>query len=657
MIGAQCPGPGRERRNVTNGLSGLRRAARSRLVPAKGARRHLAPGLSLDDFFARLKEHDVHYVVLRWFDSLPHVDPGEDIDLLVADEDLPFVRSLMTTRSGPQRTQKFDIYSVSGLPGSDFHGVPYYSPRFARAILDGGIWLRDRYRVPGPEQHYDSLAYHAVYHKGRASGLAAGPGADEERLPADHDYHAVLTELAERLGRPLDPTLDGLDRYLADRGERPPLDTLERLEPTNAWIHERFFAELPAVEDLWRGLAVFVLRERALPQVELAVAALDREGFEVLDVVELDPQQQAVAGHRLRGGNWAQGPWPLSGGLPAAFVIAYDVAPDLTGPDRHRDANQRIPQAKERLRTQLLDGVAPAALYNPVHSSDNPHQALDYLEVLDDDSYVELHLRPLVKQLVEACTFPFPVVRVLGGEARRAQVAVVEHPVHGASVCKLFRPAAERFFRRELRVREELSHLAVVPDLLEHGENWVLTSLYADDRSHARRQLPGRQDTQLTPEAVRSLTRFAGELHDRGLFLLDLSTHNLVTDPVAGLKVLDLEFLQEYQGTIPPLVEAYTFRGVPRGVDGYDLPRRTQLTQRVGGTVFHPAVSGSSVEALLQPHRLLDARRRALVQLGWYARFQARELRSSSRSALLSSRWGKDAKAIVRAVRRKHRTA
>jgi hypothetical protein len=639
---------------VTIGLSGLRRAVRGLVVPASGARRHLAPGLSLEDFFAQLKQRDVSYVILRWFDTLPDVDPDEDIDLLVADRDLAFVRSLMSTRSGPQGTQKFDIYSVSGLPGSDFHGVPYYAPRFAQAVLDNATWLRDRYRVPSAQDHYDSLAYHAVYHKGRASGLSAGTGPDGVRKPADHDYAAVLTALGTQLGRPVPPTLDSLDQYLADRDLRPPLDTLERLEPTNPWIHERFFADQPAVEDVWRGLAVFVLRDRARPQVDVAVETLDRQGFEILDVVHLDPAQRSTASHRLRGGNWAQGPFPRSGGGPATFIVACDVAPELAGPHPDRAANLRIQRAKERLRDQLVDGLAAGEMYNPVHSSDNPHQALDYLEILGG-SYAEDQLRPVVQRLVDACTFPYPVVRALSGEVRRAQVAVVDHPVHGPSVCKLFRPGAARFFERELRARKDLGDLAEVPDLLESGENWVLTSLYADDLSHVRRYLPGRQDAQLTRDASRALTRFAGELHDRGLFLLDLSTHNLVTDPAAGLKLLDLEFLQEYRGPVPDLAASYTFRGVPAGDGGYDIPQRTSLTQRAGGSAFHPAVSGASVEALLRPDRLLDAQRRTVVQFAWYGRFLARRLRNDARTTLGASRLGRDVRTVVRGVRRRRR--
>ena len=633
-------------------LSSVRRTVRGLVVPASGARRHLAPGLTLDEFFAELKAHDVCYVVLRWFETLPAVDAGEDIDLLVADEDLAFVRTLMTTRSGPQPTQKFDIYSVSGLPGSDFHGVPYYPPRFAREVLDGGTWLRDRYRVPSLQHHHDSLAYHAVYHKGHASGLSTGSIPAEVRQPTDHDYEAVLTELARRLGRPLHPTLESLDRHLAAVDLRPPLDTLERLEPTNPWIHDHFFAGQPTVDELWRGLAVFVLRDRAKAQVDEAVQALDREGFEILDVVQLDLEQRSRASHRLRGGNWAQGPWPLSGGSPATFVVAYDVAPDIDGSDADRHNNLRIPRAKEQLRARLLTGVTAAEQYNPVHSSDNPRQALDYLEVLDH-TYTEQTLRPVVEQLVATVQFPYPVVRRLPGSARRAQVAVVEHPVHGPSVCKLFRPGAARFLERELRGREELGHLPELPDLLERGENWAVTTLYADDRSHRRRMLPGREDAQLTRDASQRLVELARQLHHRGLFLLDLSTHNLMTDPVDGLKVLDLEFLHEYWGPVPALRDSYTFRGVAPGVPGYDVPKPTELTIGVGGSAFHPAITGASIDALLRPDRPLDAQRRVLVQSGWYGRFMVRRLRRATRTAVGASRVGRDVSTLLRGLSRR----
>jgi hypothetical protein len=632
-------------------VKNVARVARQRLARSRGARRHLPRGVELDDFFDALRERGVCYVVLRWFDTLPSVDPGEDIDLLVADEDLPFVHSLMTPRPGLRPGQKFDIYSVSGLPGSDFAGVPYYAPRFAREVLDGAVWLRGRYRVPSPEHHFATLSYHAVYHKGYASGLADGV-RDVARQTSDHDYEAVLAGLAAQLGTPVTPTLDSLDLHLAGRDLRPPLDTLERLEPRNPWIHDRFFAERPEVDDVWRGLAVFVLRERAAGQVDAAVHELDRQGFEVLEVVELDPRQREAASHRLRGGNWERGPWPVSGGGPSTYLVAYDVAPRLGDPDDGRGANQRIPAAKESVRARLLQGVDRGSLYNPVHSSDNPAQALDYLQVLADPD-LEAHLRALAGHLVEACTFPYPVLRVLPAQARRAQVAVVDHPELGLSVCKVFRPGAARFFEREVLGRTDLGDLPEMPELLEKGDRWFLTPLYDDDERHVRRHLPGSRDVQLTPEAARSLARFAVALHERGLFLLDLSTQNLVSDPSAGLKVLDLEFLQEYAEPVADPLDSYTFRGVPDTATGYDLPQRTRLVQGSGNSAFHPAVTGSSVEDLLRAPRPGDGLRRAGVQLWWYAKLLGRQRYVAARTVAGSSSWGRDLKALGRFAARR----
>jgi hypothetical protein len=645
---------------VTKAAGGLRSAVRRIIAEPGGARRYLSPDLDLEEFFARLRQNDVCYVVLRWFDSLPHVDPGEDIDLLVADQDLAFVRSLMSDRPGLRRTQKFDIYSVSGLPQSDFNNVPYYPPRFAQAVLDRGVWLRDRYRVPSLQDHYDSLAYHAVYHKGSASGLAGGTRPDEIPQTSDHDYAAVLTELGLRLDRPLPPTLDSLDRYLAERDLRPPLDTLERLEPSNPWIHARFFADQPDVDRVWRGLAVFVLRDRAQAQVEVAVRELDRQGFEVLDVVALDPAQREAASHRLRGGNWAQGPWPRSGGEPSTFVIAYDLVPDLDGPEGATAVNRRILRAKLQLRDRLLDALDPSARYNPVHSSDNAGQALDYLTVLGDPDVVE-RIRVRAQCLVDSSAFPYPVIRLLPGQGRRAQVALVEHPVHGVSVCKVFRPGAARFFERELRARKDLGDLPEVPELLDSGERWLLTPHYVDQGTHVRRPIPHYQEAQLTPAASRALTRFAVALHERGLFLLDLSTHNLISDARAGLKVLDLEFLQEYAEPAPHVGGSYTFHGVPAGVDGYDIPLIGRRERRWGpdgpsthvNPAFHPAVTGSSVQALLRPHRVLDERRRRAVQLLWYLLLSQKGAYSAALRTVRGSQLSKDVTTLRRMISRR----
>jgi hypothetical protein len=628
--------------------------ARHAILGSEGARRYLAPNLELPDFFRILKQRGISYSVLRWFESLPQVDPGEDVDILIADEHLEFVHSLLLARPMRRDSQPFDVYTVSGLPGSDYCEVPYYPPQFAQAVLADAVLVNDLYRAPSPEHHFLSLAYHAVYHKGLTSGLRASAASDDVRFASDHDYEAVLTGLAKQLDLSVDPTLDGLDRLLSLRGLQPPLDTLERLRPGNPWIHTRFFADRPSLDPKWRGLAVFVVRERAGDQIDLIASELNRHGFEVLETVQLDETQRTIAGRRIRGGNWAQGPWPVSGGGPVTFVIVYDVAPWLGKGDGGGETNLRIAEAKAKVRDRLLRDVDEGHKYNPLHSSDNPRQSLDYLDILDDPPLVA-RVGDAAAKLAEMCAFPFPVVRFLApnAPARRARVALVDHPVHGHCVCKVYRPGAIRFFERELRARTELSDLPEVPALLDKGDNWLISPFYKDDGNQILRSMPFmdafRNEVQLKPEVTRALARFAKDLHERGLFVLDLTTENLFSDPVAGLKIIDLEFLQEYQGPVPALSASYTFRGIPsRFAPLYDEPQEVPLTDTVGNQVFHPAVCGLPCRALLRPQRPHDEMRRKVTQRAWYLYFALSRPPFKVRGLLSRSKWGRRAVKLVK---------
>ncbi|MEI4197904.1 hypothetical protein [Roseovarius sp. E0-M6] len=193
----------------------------------------------MDLFFRRLDDEGIRVVVLRWFEALPHIAPGHDLDILIADDAIDRVQALMSCWPEGQRV---DCYSETGLRGTGYlppsaDNVPAFPPAIAAAILgtarrcDGGWW------VPGPREHALALAYHAIYLKGYASGLPP-----DDRTPSStigsHDYSAVLTELTARIGVPLEPpvTMSSLDRMLAREGWRPPPDHLRRLAARNPWI-------------------------------------------------------------------------------------------------------------------------------------------------------------------------------------------------------------------------------------------------------------------------------------------------------------------------------------------------------------------------------------------------------------------------------------
>jgi hypothetical protein len=606
-------------------------------------RRYLRPGLPLDEFFDELNRLGVRYAVLRWFETLPNVDPGEDIDILVADEDVQRLRPFLRSYLVPPATQKFDVYTAGGLSGSDFLTIPYFVPSFARDLLERTALERGRYRVPSEQDHFDSLAYHAVYHKGERSGLPADAAGEARSDEAEHDYAGVLAALARRLSIPASLTLEGLDTYLAEKGLRPPLDMLDKLSAANPWLRAR-------VEKLWGpadagmpGLAVFVLRERARHLIGQLHTELLSEGFKPLETVHLAGDALSRVSAGVRGGNWGQGPWPAAGGGPFAYVVAYDLSQSV-GEGTPEQAADRVTEVKLAIRDRLLDTLGPGERkFNPLHSSDDPRQALDYLAALDDPGIVT-RLQRRIAELHAAMTFPYPVVEVLDSRQRRAVTAVVRHPEHGECVCKLFYPDSSRFLERELRARTEFADLPETPELLESGPNYLLTPRYQDTGAHVRRSLPGLRHVQLTPRASAAMARLARDLHERGAFVLDLSTQNLMTDEVHGLTVLDWEFLQDLPSGRSPFAASPTVLGrVPAGSNA-DTPVGPQLGGG-RGVVFRPLFTGVPRAVLLRaPARLLPV----LAEPGMIALHAARLVR---RAVLLSAvRLRRGSPAAIKAV-------
>jgi len=220
----------------TNGTTRLMVLAVRTPRPHDKVRRFIPHRLQVDGFLRRLLAENIRHAVLRWFESLPKIEPGEDVDLLVDDEQLERVREILSSGVG---IQPVDLYSVSGRTGSDYRGRPYFPPPAAEELLANGVVHRNLCRVPATREHFLSLAYHAVYHKGYGSGLADDTESKHTGKTAEHNYYAVLTDLAKRLLVDMPITLGDLDQHLAGQGWRPPRETLQRLAEHNRWLQSR----------------------------------------------------------------------------------------------------------------------------------------------------------------------------------------------------------------------------------------------------------------------------------------------------------------------------------------------------------------------------------------------------------------------------------
>jgi hypothetical protein len=191
----------------------------------------IRPELTVLDFFDTLRQREACYVVLRWWEDLPYVEPGHDIDILVADEHISHIEDLLTHWPIGQRC---DIYSATGSLGFSYRPranlqnagdeVPFLPPHLAEQVLHRGHLYKDLVRVPSEQDHFFCLAYHATYVK--------------RSLQGSHDYARALSDLALSLGitLPQPITLQALDDFLAAHGWRPPPFMLAQLSRRRAWI-------------------------------------------------------------------------------------------------------------------------------------------------------------------------------------------------------------------------------------------------------------------------------------------------------------------------------------------------------------------------------------------------------------------------------------
>ena len=521
---------------------------RWRLSPRRSVPRFLPPSKDIRSFFAELNAVGCRYAVLRWFEELPLVHPGEDIDLLVHDDDVELIRTLLR---GKPRLRKFlggrhircDVYSVSGVRGTSYRGVAYYPPRLALRILEGAVVHSSGAKVPNPRDHFFSLAFHALYHKGFKSGIAAArPNLHPQGRP-EHDYAGTLRTLAAQIELKVDIEMDQLDEELARQGWRPPLDFIERLLPNDPWAKGRL-AALQSASSAPQGLAAFILRERVLHapgQLDAITELLREEGFNLLATKHLSVTEKETLGRELRGANWGAGPWVISGGLPAVAIAAIDVFPK--GPEaellkRHPTVdNQRVFVAKQRIRDLHNQGLAADQRCNIVHSADNCAQALGYIDAAMPE--MRQSILDAAKRLVDETHVPGEVVKCLSRSGRRAVVELIQHRSGRLAVRKRFRPGKEEFFERELGALKDLGRLCPdeVPSLLEYGNNYIIMPFYEDARSRFSRKL----GLPLPVPAMRKAMRAAKAFFDHGYVLGDFRPHNLIVEGRGRIKIIDFE--------------------------------------------------------------------------------------------------------------------
>lgn len=350
----------------------------------------LPKAIGIPAFLKWLRDENISYVVLRFFEKLPelHREAG-DLDLLVADEDKPKVEKYLNDNEHLAEEDAGDIrigmHSVSGEKGA----LPYYPPLLAAAMLDRAIEGPAGSRIPEPTDALNSLIYHTLYHskKGYASGIPSSLDAFIDTHP-ENDYLGEIQRMADVLGVEVGNSMEKLDEYMADVGWRPKLDTLAKMSWTNSWVRDRFFAPGTGVES--NGLAVFILRQWMVDRGHVADALeyIANQGYVVLRHKLLSDEEQHRAFVELRGGTWgANESGDTTDWMPAYAIVVIDTQ-CARMPASYSDGLERyrIRQLKELMRARYdTNGMSS------MHSTDTTHEAWEYIDICFTEDVSMLH--------------------------------------------------------------------------------------------------------------------------------------------------------------------------------------------------------------------------------------------------------------------------
>lgn len=545
---------------------GMKKPLRRLFPPKNKVRRYINPELGIAGAIAELNRRGVRYVVLRWFEDFPDWPDGEDMDFIVEDADFGLLEGPIVRYESPQAV---DVYTVSARSG--WNGMPCYPPHLARKMLEARVDRRGCW-VPAPREHFLSLCYHVVYHKSEASGLPVTRSEWEAAALREERYTATLRRLGDGLGYSFVPCLEDLLRILEREGWHPPVDTLRKLSLHSPWLKAIAAERETAAGD--GELMVFVVRETPI-RMGLWDFILDylkhpRNGLEILWSGSLAPEQKERAMESIRGGEWGRGPFPRSGGAPAAFIVAFDYHPIPCG-ERRRVTHPHVRNERAFLKEYVRDEINRMLLrtrrMNSIHGSDDETEAWDYLENVFDPSFVD-SLRAEVARRREAYRTPERVIRTLPTIRTRAKVEIVDW--HGqTAVRKTYKAGFERFAMREVGAYRTLGGKHPwIPDLLEAGDNYLILPYYED-------ALSGKPDSMRARELrrrEREIWDFLVFLYSEGFFLVDFHPSQLILTPRGEIKVVDFEYFYAYDVKPDSFIHSYQLVGVPPGFQG-DMPR------------------------------------------------------------------------------------
>lgn len=540
-------------------------------------RRYIHPKLGVEGFLKDIS--DLDYVVLRWFENLPYLEHGEDIDILISDKDLGKINKFLNGIKG--QGIPCDIYTCGGLPGTDYKKVPYFPVKIADNIIKNSVVHNGIVKVPDKVHHLLTMIYHILYHKGFDSGIPS-----QYELPAsckkpDHNYLEIVQDLAgkNKINIPAKITLENLDTFLNKNKWRPSKDTLKKLSKRNEWIEKHFFSSKEEIASHWNGFTTFIIRERGVPFLHEIKNFLWDDGFEIIYEGKIPENIRELSSPDIRGGNWNRGPYPTSGGKMAYVIATYDLHPrevkKYLAEKYPGITNARIAKTKTVIRSRINKFFKNEERCNVIHSADNPYDSLEYASQLIPDKINLIEKK--IKRLRNEFKTPFPVIKDLSKKSRRAKVEIVNY-MSKEAIYKTFRPGRERFMEREILARKLKGDLSSISEILETGKNYIILKKYKDILyKKSLLKQPFRNEKYMPLPVIKEVRKILSHYRSQGYELIDILPSNFLYDEKEGLKVLDFEFMQKGKVKTSKLKGCYAWYGIPDDFQG-DKPQ---------GRIFH----------------------------------------------------------------------
>ncbi len=522
-------------------------------------RRYAKNGENLESFFIRLNQLGIRYSLLRWFEELPNWPTGEDIDLVVKDEDF---KKLSSEFQHFPKTQAFDLYSVTAK--SSWDNLPYYPPHIAHKIIENRVPYKKTYFIPSKEHHFLSFLYHVVYHKGENSGLPFSNNEGVANKKPEHDYHKILEDWeAPSDFSKSDITFLYLHKYLEQKGWSPGLDTLRKRAEHRKWVQKL----LPIQPKNNGELVVFFIRERTILRDRNILETFFKRRYFLFSEIEricLNEEERERAKAFVRGGEWGKGPFPASGGPPVEMWVLFDYNPSkpsesiLSKQPYLSNTNIYI---KETLRNEINRNTYWWNHYNPIHSSDDELEALQYIQTTVSKEKYE-QIRQKTKD-IRTCYYSANS-KPLSTHQSRAKVEIVNFNGTKA-VQKTFKVGMEKYLQREIFAHTQLSKdCKYIPDALAVGENFLILPFIEEFSKKEKRQ-------ESLLEKRSQIIEFMKFMYDKGYCVVDFHPQNvLVTE--SQIYVVDFEFLYQYEEKPKRFVDHYDIKGLPKSFSG-DLPR------------------------------------------------------------------------------------